>query len=191
MKFHIKDNSLFSPFGFLKMVFLITCFIFFAIQARISFELYLEKATVMGTTYLESPNKPLPSVTLCPEDVLKVKGVPITRVEFGRMSYKMVRLNLLLFHNDHCIWLRIREFGFEPLQGLNPKFSGNVWPPVATKCTNYYSFTCYPSVHNLKLLPQFGSKRAEILHFVSGVHQQACEQRRQRPTLEKLSRLSF
>lgn len=83
-------NCVVTPYGCLNMVCLITCFIFFFFQAKTFFELYLESATVMGSTYMERERKALPSITLCPEDVLKIKGGPVTSKEFEKMSYKMV-----------------------------------------------------------------------------------------------------
>jgi len=64
--------------------------VFFAIQVQLFFSLYLENATVLGINYKKIENKPIPSVTFCPEQVLKGTGVAINRQEFDQLSYKKV-----------------------------------------------------------------------------------------------------
>jgi len=77
-------------FKCLKMCFLLTCFVFFAIQVQLFFTSYLENATVLGITYQKMQSKAYPSITFCPEYVLKGSGVAINRQDFDQLSYKVV-----------------------------------------------------------------------------------------------------
>jgi len=79
-----------SIFKYLKICFLLTCFVCFAIQVKLFFTSYLENATVLGITYRKMQSKAYPSITFCPENVLKGTGVPINRQDFDQLSYKVV-----------------------------------------------------------------------------------------------------
>lgn len=79
----------------LKSAFLALCIGFFVSQAYIFLELYLKNATVSGITYDEPVQHVLPSVTVCPKEILKDKSFPISEQEFDQVSFKMVSLFLL------------------------------------------------------------------------------------------------
>jgi len=85
---HFNGNNLKKT---IKAILLIVCFLLFASQVQIFFDLYLKNATVLGITYAKISNRQYPSVTLCPEGVLKVEGFPITRREFDQLAFKMVK----------------------------------------------------------------------------------------------------
>lgn len=89
-KFHQHFNGK-NVLKAIKAILLIVCFLLFASQVQIFFDLYLKNATVLGITYAKISNRQYPSVTLCPEGVLKVEGFPITRREFDQLAFKMVK----------------------------------------------------------------------------------------------------
>jgi len=87
------------------------------------FDLYLQNATILSIKYEERSNRSYPSVTFCPEEILKENGVPISKAEFDRLSYTMVifqylhpvcKLDKISFHVilQHDIFhnLTIQEF---------------------------------------------------------------------------------
>jgi hypothetical protein len=74
----------------IKFFLLAICFILFVIQVQNVFHLYVENATVLGTTYHQDSNRTFPSVTICPEGVLKVKGFPMNRDDYDRSAFKLV-----------------------------------------------------------------------------------------------------
>jgi len=78
-------------FKILKTALLITCIIFFAFQVQLFFDLYLQNATILGINYQKRSNRPYPSVTFCPQDVVRESGIPINTTEFNRLSFKMVK----------------------------------------------------------------------------------------------------
>ena len=73
-----------------KVLVLLVCFILFVVQVHTFFELYLKNATVSGITYEKSLTKHYPSVTVCPEGLLKYPGFPISPQEFDQHSFKLV-----------------------------------------------------------------------------------------------------
>jgi len=77
-------------FKFLKMSFLLMCIVFFAMQVQLFFSLYMENATILGINYQKMPSKAYPSITLCPENVLKGTGVALSRQDFDQLSNKVV-----------------------------------------------------------------------------------------------------
>jgi len=77
-------------FKYLNRIVLLSCFVVFAIQVEIFFELYLQKATILGINYEERSNRPYLSASFCPQDVFKHGGIPINRTEFHRLSFKVV-----------------------------------------------------------------------------------------------------
>jgi len=66
------------------------CIVFFAMQVQLFFSLYMENATILGINYQKMPSKAYPSITLCPENVLKGTGVALSRQDFDQLSNKVV-----------------------------------------------------------------------------------------------------
>jgi len=103
----------------LKMGLLCTCFVFFAIQVELFFSLYMESATTLGITYQKMHSKAYPSITFCPEYILKESGNAINRQDFDQLSYKVVvsfnkylEFNLKIQSNFHFF----RKTSFTVLQ---------------------------------------------------------------------------
>lgn len=80
----------------LKGIVLFTSFVFSVIQVQLVFDLYTQKATILGVIYQEMSHRPYPSVTFCPQEVFKKGGVPMNRTEYHRLSYKMVNIEYFL-----------------------------------------------------------------------------------------------
>jgi hypothetical protein len=89
-----KQKNSFLVFGkaasVLKSVFLAICVGVFVSQAYLVFELYMKNVTVSGITYDEPPQHVYPSVTVCPNEILKQKSFPITEQQFDEVSFKVV-----------------------------------------------------------------------------------------------------
>ncbi len=89
-----------------KILVLLLCVGLFIAQVYTFFELYLKNATVTGITYEKSLTKIFPSVTVCPEGLLKRPGFPISPQEFDELSFKLVTtifstfLQLIFHKND-------------------------------------------------------------------------------------------
>jgi len=81
-----------SIYKCLKGTVLLSSIVFSVIQVDLFYDLYTQKATILGVNYQEMSNRPYPSVTFCPQEVFKNGGVPINRTEYHRLSYKMVKL---------------------------------------------------------------------------------------------------
>jgi len=95
-KMETKGNQLIAPLKFctlhqaIKTIILLVCFAFFIAQVHTFFELYLKNATVSGITYENTVSKAYPSISLCPEGLLKHPGFPLSQEEFDQHSFKLV-----------------------------------------------------------------------------------------------------
>jgi hypothetical protein len=75
---------------FAKLSGFVACLSAFVWQVSTVYGLYASDTTVIGTTYVETGDKKLPSITFCPSNMKRMPAFVSNRTTYDLLSYKPV-----------------------------------------------------------------------------------------------------